>query len=169
MSERRVLVVDDSAFMRRVLRDLIDAMPGFTTCAAVRDADEAMHAVRTLDPDLVTLDVELPGTDGLSVLAWLMAEAPRPVVMVSGAASADGMTTVLRALELGAVEFVRKPSGPISLDLATVADALERALQAAAASRVAPARRVGADANVAVRAPSTAALAVLVIAASTGG
>ena len=166
---QRVLIVDDSAFMRRVIRDLINAMPGFVVCAAVRDAEAAIEAVRTVDPDLITLDVSLPGRDGLELLRWIMTEAPRPVVMLSGVSSAGARETVLRALELGAIEFVRKPSGPISLDLASVGEALHQALSAAAASRV---QR---SATAAPRAVSSGRLAaasterVVVVAASTGG
>jgi two-component system chemotaxis response regulator CheB len=167
---RRVLVVDDSAFMRRVLRDLIDAVPGFVTCGAVRDAEAARAAILEQEPDLVTLDVELPGVDGLAVLEWIMREAPRPVVMVSGAATTLGVDTVLRALELGAVEFVRKPSGPISLDLATVAEALARALQGAAASRVSARSSASVLSRTARTSPGTAPReTVVAIAASTGG
>lgn len=161
---RRVLVVDDSAFMRRVLRDLIDDTPGFTTCAAVRDVESALEALRTLAPDIVTLDVQLPGRDGLDLLALIMREAPRPVVMVSAADSGAARDTVVRALELGAIDFVRKPSGPISLDLATVADHLRRALAAAAASRLIDRRPVLASATNTADGPR-----VVVVAASTGG
>jgi two-component system chemotaxis response regulator CheB len=176
----RVLVVDDSAFMRRLVRDLIEATGEFTVVGAARDGDEALHLVHALQPDLVTLDIHMPGRDGLDVLAQLMRTAPRPVVMLSGGAAEPEAMDTLRALELGAVDFVRKPSGPISLDLALVADRLLDALRAAARADVARlASRAGAAGRAVSGAPAPPdALAadegpeadvVVVVAASTGG
>ena len=133
----RVLVVDDSAFMRRLVRDLVEATGEFTVVGAARDGDEALQLVQTLQPDVVTLDIHMPGRDGLDVLAHIMHSAPRPVVMLSGGAAEPEAMDTLRALELGAVDFVRKPSGPISLDLALVGDRLLDALRAAAGAEVA--------------------------------
>ena len=84
-----------------------------------------------LSPDLVTLDIEMPQLDGIGALGYIMSEAPRPVVMLSGAATGDANDLTIRALELGAVEFVRKPSGPISMDLESVRDQLLTALRVA--------------------------------------
>ena len=113
----RVLVVDDSAFMRQVVTELVAECPGFVVIGTARDGHDALAKVHALAPDVVTLDVEMPGLDGLAVLGYVMSEAPRAVVMLS--AISDEAST-LRALELGAVDFVRKPSGPISLDVARV-------------------------------------------------
>lgn len=181
----RVLVVDDSAFMRRLVRDLIEATGEFRVVGTARDGDEALRQVRLLAPDVITLDVEMPGLDGLAVLDHVMRETPRPVVMLSAGADGPHASTTLRALELGAVDFVRKPSGPISLDLPLVGDRLLEALRAAAATRVGRLRpvvagaqpgEVGAPDGVAsgaARDQATGAAAsasvVLVIAASTGG
>ncbi len=131
-SKPSVLVVDDSALMRRVISELITESDEFTVVGTARNGREALARVQALDPDLVTLDIEMPEMDGLQALRQIMRESPRPVVMLSGAETMDGRDATLQALELGAVDFVRKPSGPISLDLAVVGERLRGALRAGA-------------------------------------
>jgi two-component system chemotaxis response regulator CheB len=126
-----VLVVDDSAFMRRVISELVEGSGEFTVVGTARDGQDALARVHALKPDLVTLDIEMPQVNGLQALERIMREAPRPVVMLSAAETMDGRNATLRALELGAVDFVRKPSGPISLDLEVVQVRLLNALRAA--------------------------------------
>lgn len=128
----RVLVVDDSAFMRRLVRDIVAASGEFEVVGTARDGVDALRQMPLLDPDLVTLDVDMPNLDGLSCLDRIMQEWPRPVVMLSAGGSEGGADAALRALERGAVEFVRKPSGAISLDLELVSEQLLDALRAAA-------------------------------------
>jgi two-component system chemotaxis response regulator CheB len=128
----RVLVVDDSAFMRRLVSDLIAERGEFEVIGTARDGVHAVSQVRALNPDIVTLDVDMPAQDGLAALRQIMQEMPRPVVMLSAGGSDGGADATLRALELGAIEFVRKPSGAISLDLAVVQEQLLDALRAAA-------------------------------------
>ena len=165
---RTVLVVDDSAFMRRLVRELVESEPGFRVVGTAGDGMDALAQVHRLQPDLVTLDVEMPGLDGLQVLGYVMSETPRPVVMLS--AGAPELT--MRALELGAVDFVRKPSGPISLDLALVRERLVLALRTAAQAnlRAAPVlARPGTAGPLAARAAARPADRVVVVACSTGG
>lgn len=130
-----VLVVDDSAFMRQLVTDEITSTGEFHVVATARDGAEALKLIERFNPDVVTLDVEMPGVDGLAVLSTVMRENPRPVVMLSAGGSDDGVDggtdATLRALESGAVDFVRKPSGAISLDLDLVRDHLLQALRAA--------------------------------------
>lgn len=171
---RRVLVVDDSAFMRRLVRDLIAESGEFDVVGVARDGEDAIRQVHALDPDIVTLDIEMPGLDGLSVLGYIMSEAPRPVVMLSAAGGESSADATVRALELGAVDFVRKPSGPISLDLTRVADRLLDALRAAAATQVDRVRVLARPASGATRSvpttrDATVAERVVLVAASTGG
>ena len=128
----RVLVVDDSAFMRRLVSDIVAESGEFVVCGTARDGEDAMHQVSALAPDIVTLDVDMPAVDGLDALRRIMRLAPRPVVMLSAGGADGGAAATIRALELGAVEFVRKPSGTISLDLDVVKDQLLDALRAAA-------------------------------------
>lgn len=131
-SERcSVLVVDDSAFMRRLISEMIASSGEFQVVATARDGLDAVEKVHALSPELVTLDVEMPELDGIGALGYIMSEAPRPVVMLSGTATGDANDLTIRALELGAVEFVRKPSGPISMDLDSVREQLLAALRAA--------------------------------------
>lgn len=164
-----VLVVDDSAFMRQVVSDLVDRMPGFRVVGTARDGHHAIAQVRALDPDVVTLDIEMPNLDGLAALSAIVAERPRPVVMLSAADAGDGLV-VMRALELGAVDFVRKPSGPVSPDLARVADRLEAALRAAVVAKVRAGALPSADASRTGRPADPArARRLVVVAASTGG
>ena len=170
---KRVLVVDDSAFMRRLITEMVESRPEFLVVGTARDGGDALNKVRQLRPDIVTLDIQMPGVDGLEALRQIMLEMPRPVVMLSAAGSASDNSLTIRALELGAVEFVRKPSGPVSIDLVSVRAELLHALDAAAMVEVKtqPAPRIEllepAWPRDAVR--SEPARCVVVVAASTGG
>ena len=171
---KRVLVVDDSAFMRRLITEIVESRPEFLVVGTARDGSDALAKVRSLRPDIVTLDIEMPGIDGLTALSQIMTEMPRPVVMLSAAGSETGNSLTIRALELGAVEFVRKPSGPVSIDLVSVRAELLHALSAASIVRVPQAvspLRAAPDAVRRTREPQPAvsANAAVVIAASTGG
>jgi two-component system chemotaxis response regulator CheB len=126
-----VLVVDDSAFMRKLISELVASSGEFRVVGTARNGLEAVKKVHALAPDLVTLDIEMPELDGIGALGYIMSEAPRPVVMLSAAATGDASDLTIRALELGAVDFVRKPSGPISIDLTAVREQLLAALRAA--------------------------------------
>ncbi|MEP7380116.1 MAG: chemotaxis-specific protein-glutamate methyltransferase CheB, partial [Gemmatimonadota bacterium] len=169
-SRRRVLVVDDSAFIRRVVCDVIGGSPDFEVAGEAGDGYTALRLVQSLAPDLVTLDVQMPGLDGLATLGYIMREAPRPVVMLS--AQADGGDTTIRALELGAVDFVRKPALGDAIDLATLQGRLLGALRTAAGSQCTSVP-VLARTPVRARAPLVSAdiapTHVVVVAASTGG
>lgn len=130
----RLLIVDDSALMRRVLGDVFQNEPGFEVAYA-RDGVEALAQVHAFKPDVVTLDVQMPRMDGLSCLDRIMVERPCPVVMVSSL-TAEGADATLEALELGAVDFVAKPDGAVSLAIDDFAPILIEKVGMAAASRV---------------------------------
>lgn len=107
---RRVLVVDDNALLSAVLRDLIDGIDGFTVVATAKDGEEGLRLVHQLDPDIVTLDIEMPIMDGLETLLHLRADHPDlPVIMFSTLTEA-GATATLTALERGASDYVTKPA-----------------------------------------------------------
>ncbi|TMF00012.1 MAG: chemotaxis response regulator protein-glutamate methylesterase [Chloroflexi bacterium] len=131
----RVLVVDDSAFMRRVIADAIASQPDMEVAGVAHNGLDALLKVEQLQPDVVTLDVEMPDMDGLTALRHLMARYPRPVVMLSSQTQ-HGAITTLRALSIGAVDFVAKPSGAISLDFSRVREELLQKIRAAALARV---------------------------------
>src|ERR1700694_2925682 len=169
-----VLVVDDSAFMRKLIAEMVEASGDYRVVGTATDGIEALEQIRALDPDIVTLDIEMPRLDGLQALEQIMKELPRPVVMLSAAGSERGNEMTLRALERGAVEFVRKPSGPISIDLLTVRQELLAALNAARAVNMAgvqtpPQAGVPVGAETVPKKISGAASRVVGIAASTGG
>ena len=169
-----VLVVDDSAFMRKLIAEMVESSGEYRVVGTATDGVEALEQVRALSPDIVTLDIEMPRLDGLQVLEQIMKEMPRPVVMLSAAGSEHGNEMTLRALDRGAIEFVRKPSGPISIDLLTVREELAAALNAARAVNMAGVKtpqaataRVTID--VTARTSAVSATRVVAIAASTGG
>ncbi len=165
----RVLLVDDSALMRRVMAEIVNAEPDLAVVGLAHDGAEALRKVAELEPDVVTLDVHMPGVDGLSVLQTLMEVSPRPVVMVSYLTSAGADATV-RALMLGAVDVVAKPSGPISLDLDRVAEELVQKIRIAARARIQPTRAPGPPPPRAGQpGPGRPCERLVLIGASTGG
>ncbi|HMJ19257.1 MAG TPA: chemotaxis response regulator protein-glutamate methylesterase [Gemmatimonadaceae bacterium] len=169
-----VLVVDDSAFMRKLIAEIIESSGAFHVVGTAVDGVEALQKIRTLKPDIVTLDIEMPRLNGLQALEQIMAEMPRPVVMLSAAGSELGNAMTLRALERGALEFVRKPSGPVSIDLSIVRVQLMSALEAARAMnmggmRTSPPPAAARHPEPVQRKSPDAATRVVAIAASTGG
>ena len=172
-SPHTVLVVDDSAFMRRVISDILSQTDEFRVIGTARDGNDALRKVHQLNPDMVTMDVEMPGLDGLSALGYIMSETPRPVVMLS-AYTTERAEATMRALDYGAVDFIAKPSGTISLDLETVADQLLDALRAAASANLAAVpvrmpRRAAAEPPRQRAVPGEGSDMAVAIAASTGG
>jgi len=174
----RVLIVDDSAFMRKVLEEIIRTDPKLEVVGQAKDGREAISLAQTLQPDVMTMDINMPRMDGLEATAHIMTQNPRPILIVSSE-SRQGAASTLRALELGAIDFVTKPSSGIDLDMKSVRDELLSKLKMAAKVRVVrtaalhdhsagvelrsqaqPAKEVG---NSEVRFP------LVVIAASTGG
>lgn len=131
----RVLIVDDSAFMCRVLQEIISADPQLQVVGQARDGSEAVTLADSLQPDVITMDINMPRVDGLQATEMIMTRHPRPIVIVSSE-SREGADSTLRALELGAIEFVPKPSTGIDLDMKTVGEELNRKLKLAAKVRV---------------------------------
>lgn len=130
----KLLIVDDSPLMRRLLAQVFTEDGGFVIAQA-RDGVEALERLSDFAPDVVTLDVNMPGLDGLQTLDQIMLRRPCPVVMVS-ALTTGGAEVTLEALDLGAVDFVAKPDGAVTLKMETFAPALVATVREAASARV---------------------------------
>ncbi len=164
----RVLVVDDSAFVRQALSRMIGSAPDMEVVGTAADGAEGLQKARDLRPDVVTLDIKMPRVDGLVALQRIMAECPVPVLLLSSLTS-EGADVTLRGLELGAVDFVDKSSVEGPMNLLALADELQSKVRALAWAR--ERRRVSAAAPVLgeAAAPSRSPTEVVVIGASTGG
>lgn len=136
----RLLIVEDSALMRKLLGRIFAAEGDFEVAMA-RDGIEALATIATFKPDVVTLDIHMPGLDGLACLDRIMLEHPCPVVMVSALTEA-GAEETLAALDIGAVDFIAKPGGAISLDIDRLAPLLVAKVRNAATVRVRRSRRL---------------------------
>lgn len=131
----RVLVVDDSTFMRKVLENIYNADEQMQVVGSAKDGREAVSMAESLKPDVISMDINMPHVDGLQATAEIMTTNPKPIVIVSSE-SREGAASTLRALELGAIEFVAKPSGGIDLDMQSVKEELLRKVRMAAKVRV---------------------------------
>ncbi|WP_186577452.1 protein-glutamate methylesterase/protein-glutamine glutaminase [Aquibacillus kalidii] len=116
MSLIRVLVVDDSAFMRKMISDILNSDPNIEVVATARNGKEGLTKVEQIKPDVVTLDVEMPIMDGITTLKEIMAKSPIPVIMLSSLTK-EGAEKTIESMTLGAIDFIAKPSGSISLDI----------------------------------------------------
>ncbi len=122
----RVLVVDDSAFNRRILAELLTSIDGVEVVGKAGDGHEGLRLAAELKPDLITLDLEMPRMDGFTFLRLLLAKTPTPVIVVSGYSAKEN---VFRALELGALDFVAKPSRTVTPELSTIREDLVAKVQ----------------------------------------
>jgi two-component system chemotaxis response regulator CheB len=167
----RVLVVDDSAFMRTALSRMIASEPGFEVAGTASNGSEAMAKIPALNPDVVTLDVQMPGLDGLQTLRLIMAESPRPVIMVSASTEKDAEIT-FNALSAGAFDYIPKHLASNSLDILHIRQDLLAKISSAAHSRVSVthlARKPPRPAAIEPRAADASVPAVVAIGTSTGG
>jgi two-component system chemotaxis response regulator CheB len=141
MAKLRVLVVDDSMFMRRMISDLLNQDAEIEVIGAAKNGQEGLEMARQLKPDVITLDVEMPVMDGVTMLQQLMQQQPTPVLMLSSLTK-EGAEVTLKCLELGAVDFVTKPSGSISMDIYKISSQIIEKVKAVAQARVAVAPTV---------------------------
>lgn len=168
----RVLIVDDSALIRSVMREIVDDQPDMEVIGVAPDPLVARELIRERNPDVLTLDVEMPKMDGLDFLERLMRLRPMPVVMVSSLTE-RGSETTLRALELGAVDFVAKPKMSIQSGMREYAQLIADKIRAASYARVhARSRQPETEACKplpALRNPLSSSEKLIIIGASTGG
>lgn len=171
----KVLCVDDSALIRSLMTEIINSQPDMVVVATASDPLVARDLVKRHNPDVMTLDVEMPRMDGLEFLEKLMRLRPMPVVMVSSLTE-RGSEAALRALELGAVDFVTKPRLGIRDGLLAYTDLIASKIRIAAAARLLPAKRAGTGTNSTVvadapllRSPLLSTEKLIIIGASTGG
>ncbi|ABR48851.1 response regulator receiver modulated CheB methylesterase [Alkaliphilus metalliredigens QYMF] len=116
-----VLVVDDSAFMRKMITDILNADPKITVVGSARNGSEVVKKILELKPDVVTLDIEMPICDGIEALRLIMEKCPLPVIMLSSLTSEGGEATI-SALELGAIDFIQKPTSLFKINGDTLKD-----------------------------------------------
>jgi len=135
LNKVRVLIVDDSTFMRKVLETILISDPQLQVIGHAKDGREAIALAESLKPDVITMDINMPHMDGLQATAQIMTANPRPIVVVSSE-SKDGAASTLKALELGAIEFVAKPNSAIDLDMQSIREDLLRKVKMAAKVRV---------------------------------
>jgi two-component system chemotaxis response regulator CheB len=178
MPKTRVVVVDDSALVRSLLSEIINRQPDMECVGAASDPIVAREMIRNLNPDVITLDVEMPRMDGIDFLAKLMRLRPMPVVMVS-TLTERGTDVTLRALELGAIDFVAKPKIGVADGLRLLAEDITEKVRVASKAtirRPAPAAVAAAAPGAPARPHNTSALIgrlstekIIFIGASTGG
>ncbi len=167
----KVLVVDDSALVRSLLSEIIKSTPGLYLVGAAPDAYAARDLVKNFNPDVITLDIEMPRMDGLAFLEKLMIAHPTPVVMISTLTEA-GAEATLRALELGAVDFIPKPKIGVVDGIREYTDLIVEKIQLAAQAKVRPLKRSAASTAASVKAPAfnlKSTEKIIAIGASTGG
>ena len=162
-----VLVVDDSIVMRRIISDILSRDEEIEVVGTARNGAEAIEKIRQLDPDVVTMDIEMPVMDGLAALQYIMAELPRPVVMLSSMDKRQADIT-LKSLDMGAVDFISKTAGSLSLDLERNSEDIIAKVKAAATATL-PSRQVSSSLVQPAQMLTLSGDWVVVIGASTGG
>ncbi|WP_430785895.1 protein-glutamate methylesterase/protein-glutamine glutaminase [Virgibacillus flavescens] len=131
----RVLVIDDSAFMRKMITDILSSDEQIEVIATARNGEDGFKKINEMRPDVVTLDVEMPVMDGIKTLQRIMESSPIPVIMLSSVTS-EGSSKTIEAISSGAVDFVPKPSGSISLDIEKIKQELIRKVHTASRAKL---------------------------------
>lgn len=172
MSKIRVLVVDDSAFMRRIIRQMIDSDPDLEVIGAARDGREGVDMAMDLKPDVITMDIEMPRMDGMEATSFIMDRLPTPIIIISSL-SIDEARATLDALDKGAADYIAKNLVNTALDVVKIQDELIAKVKAVARRKgkyPRPGRRQTPAAAVpAAMTFATQKVAIVAIGASTGG
>lgn len=163
----KVLIVDDSLFMRKLLSDILSS-EGIEVAGIAKSGREALKKIPQIKPDVITLDLVMPGWDGLTTLKHIMEEYPTPVIILSGH-SREGADITMECMNSGAVGFILKPSGELSLDIEKVAPELLKLVRAASKVDVGKIRALFAPTVRPVKYRAVARDRIIVIGASTGG
>ncbi len=169
----KVLIVDDSAYMRVVLRDMLASEEGLSVVGTAKDGIEAIEKAKAYSPDVILLDIQMPKMDGLATLQRLMKEHPTRVIMLSAMDKVD-IDLPLRALEMGAVEFISKPGGPISVDIVKYRAHIARTIMDVSGAKIEALQKARVplqldEERLKPREVPEKGLKAVVIAASTGG
>ncbi|WP_342770177.1 chemotaxis response regulator protein-glutamate methylesterase [Oceanobacillus chungangensis] len=125
MKPIRVIIIDDSAFMRKVITDILSSDPRIEVVSTARNGEDGLKKIEMFNPDVVTMDIHMPVMDGIDALQEIMLKNPLPVVMLSSV-SEEGASSTIEAISKGAVDFIMKPSGPISLNLTSIKEEIIR-------------------------------------------
>jgi two-component system, chemotaxis family, protein-glutamate methylesterase/glutaminase len=166
----RTLIVDDSAFVRKVVREMLSRSPFIDVVGAARDGEEALEMVEQLRPDVVTCDLQMPRVDGVTFVREQMSRRPLPILILT--ASAEDAAGTLEAMQAGAVDFVRKPSALANDEILVIRNDLVEKVKTASRACVAPlpaGQELAAISNGATSAARRAQFDVVVIGISTGG
>lgn len=168
MKAIRVLIVDDSAFMRKIISQILSSDPLIDVVGTSKDGLDALEKIKEFQPDVITLDVEMPRMNGIEMLEELMKTNPKPIVMVSSLTQ-TGSNITIRALELGAVDFITKPSGTISLDINKVGDELIEKVKIASKALIKTPIKFGDEKPSLPLKQDTISKLLVIIGVSTGG
>ena len=165
-----VLVVDDSAFMRKAISMMLERDPEVRVVDTARDGQQALDKIQSLQPDVVTMDIEMPRMDGITALKRIMKEMPRPVLMISSLTK-EGADATVKAMEAGAVGFIPKQHSRVSLEITKIENELAEKVKAAAQSNVRALQRSRGQSTTSTSRESFAFLRARLIAigVSTGG
>jgi two-component system, chemotaxis family, protein-glutamate methylesterase/glutaminase len=165
MGQIKLLVVDDSLLMQKILTDILQSDKQISVVGTARDGEEALLKVASLHPDVVTMDIEMPKMNGLTAVRRVMESNPVPVIMISALTQIEAHLT-LQALEFGAVDYVPKPSGQISLNMDAVRNELISKVKTAACANL---PKLNTQIHEDLQPPILASDKIISIAASTGG
>jgi two-component system chemotaxis response regulator CheB len=171
----RILIAEDSRVVAMLLKAIIDAQPGMTVVGTAHNGREAVHLVRELKPDLVTMDIRMPVMDGLEATREIMESNPLPIVIISASVSNEELNITFRALEAGALAVIEKPYGPAHAAYATISENLTNTIWAMAEVKVVRRRKkevakpVVAPVAVHLQASEQYQYEVAVVGCSTGG
>jgi two-component system, chemotaxis family, protein-glutamate methylesterase/glutaminase len=164
----KVLIVDNSLYMRSLISSMLEDDPDIEVLGTARSGPEALEKISYLKPDVITLDLEMPGWDGLTTLEKIMSQCPAAVIILS-AHSKEGANITLECFNRGAVSAVLKPSGELSLDIDQIKSQLIREIQCASKIRIHQVRDLAARKQARISTELTVDHKMIVMGASTGG